>query len=601
MILQTQVMAEEDYHPFIEQCLPKVKLFSYIWFNLQARKRKYYKKHEHKMSIDLLRETKEELENQPYDVKKKWASRLLAKLRKDIKQECRDEFIAAVSGKENTDCVVSNADQKGKMRRIDCLRQADKVWRLDLVMMILFHATPLESTDGERLGHISRCKYKTLCVNPTHISLVAKELDLFLSNYLPQGGCEGEPNITKSGVFCRKELDRFARESIIYPMFPSKALENTSTHPAYDTYGDLCPPSRSIALKTNQRTHPYYNFMRQRALDDKMSPYDNETLKEEVCEDGTCHSENGACHSDNDSGVGIPTRARHMSPLTGNSQLSYTPYNSSTTGPYTSPSANNVDLPLQYAANQFARSSYTGGRHYSSEDNAYPTQCLSSSSFSAQSPTAPYTRSQSLNYSSPHLPPKQRSLNIGSSFDKFTQLSLAMHNSSATSQGPDTSTSSYNNSYPHINSPNNALRNIPPIKEGSIYSNLPYPKVPYNYQTPDSNRGPMDFESSCGSQISTASMASCQYPILDGPSSTQPPPPHSMNLPPSSNISPQSSMNNMTPMTSQMTSQMSDDEVSMCGDNNGYPTLSNLFAAAATQQQQNSNIIPSDKMFPMNI
>ena len=62
------------------------------------------------------------------------------------------------------------------------------LFRLDLVMMILFHATPLESTDGERLGKIPRCKHKTLCVNPAHICIVAKELDLFLSNYLPQRG-----------------------------------------------------------------------------------------------------------------------------------------------------------------------------------------------------------------------------------------------------------------------------------------------------------------------------------------------------------------------------------------------------------------------------
>ena len=55
-------------------------------------------------------------------------------------------------------------------------------------MMILFHATPLESTDGERLGKIARCKHDSLCVNPTHICIVAKELDLFLSNYLPQKG-----------------------------------------------------------------------------------------------------------------------------------------------------------------------------------------------------------------------------------------------------------------------------------------------------------------------------------------------------------------------------------------------------------------------------
>lgn len=61
-------------------------------------------------------------------------------------------------------------------------------FRLDLVMMILFHATPLESTDGERLGKIARCKHRILCVNPSHICIVAKELDLFLSNYLPQRG-----------------------------------------------------------------------------------------------------------------------------------------------------------------------------------------------------------------------------------------------------------------------------------------------------------------------------------------------------------------------------------------------------------------------------
>lgn len=565
MILQTQVMAEEDYHPFIEQCLPKVKPFAYTWFNLQARKRKYYKKHEHKMTNELLRENKEELENQPYETKKKWASRLLAKLRKDIKQEYREEFISAVTGKENTECVISNADQKGKMRRIDCLRQADKVWRLDLVMMILFHATPLESTDGERLGHINRCKYKTLCVNPTHICIVAKELDLFLSNYLPQGGMEGEPNISKSGVFNRKELDRFAR-----------------------------------AIKTNQRPHPYYNLFRQRqTIDDKIMPYDEENCKEETCDDGACNSDNGATyHSDNDSGLGTPTRIRHnhqsASPVGGNSQVAFSPYNTSSSTQYGSPPTNNNDLQLQYAANQFARSSYTAGRQYSSDDNNYPTHYQSSSFSAQQSPTAPYTRSQSLNYSSTHLPSKQRSINVPPSFERLTQLSaLSLNNTTVSSQGQDATASSYSNTYSHMNSPNNAsLRNIPSIKEGSTYPPIPYQKTYGNYPVPESNRT-YDFNSSCGSQISTASMQSCQYPIIEGSSVTQPPP-HSMNMPPSANISPQSSINIMP-------SQMSDDEV--YGDNSGYPTLSNplsnLFASGVSQNQ-NTNILP-EKMFPMNI
>jgi len=132
------------------------------------------------------------LKNEAPSVKIKWAVRLLMKLRKDIQKTYQKELVDIISNDASSEsnntnsckCVVSNPDMKGKMRRIDCLRQSDKVWRLDLVMVVLFKGIPLESSDGERLDKLPECKFPQLCINPNHALLNVRDLEVYLANYI---------------------------------------------------------------------------------------------------------------------------------------------------------------------------------------------------------------------------------------------------------------------------------------------------------------------------------------------------------------------------------------------------------------------------------
>lgn len=49
---------------------------------------------------------------------------------------------------------------------------------------IKFVGIPLESTDGERLSKCKECKSPTLCINPYHVVIHVKELEVYLVNFI---------------------------------------------------------------------------------------------------------------------------------------------------------------------------------------------------------------------------------------------------------------------------------------------------------------------------------------------------------------------------------------------------------------------------------
>ncbi|EDV23107.1 uncharacterized protein TRIADDRAFT_58053 [Trichoplax adhaerens] len=166
---------------------------AYGWFHLQQKRRHYNSTNRRSNMIKYDNIKNKQEDTWLADIKRVrnhdkmlWCKRLLIKILKDVKTENKRNITQWIRDRNTDKCIISNPDYRGKMRRIDCLRQTDKVWRLDIVMAILFTGVPLESTDSDRICKSNQCQNPDLCISPFHVQVVARELDIFLYNKMSQ-------------------------------------------------------------------------------------------------------------------------------------------------------------------------------------------------------------------------------------------------------------------------------------------------------------------------------------------------------------------------------------------------------------------------------
>ena len=96
---------EETSINFVETLLPFVKESAYIWIKLQEEKRLHDKEGGTNWTLEEEKRNKEKLISEKWEVKQRWASKLLNKIEKSITSDGRKNYISAINGKKVTKCI----------------------------------------------------------------------------------------------------------------------------------------------------------------------------------------------------------------------------------------------------------------------------------------------------------------------------------------------------------------------------------------------------------------------------------------------------------------------------------------------------------------
>jgi hypothetical protein len=110
--------------------------------------------------------------------------------------------------------------------------------QIDRTLSLVRLGIPLESTDGERLSKCKDCQHPSLCINPYHVVLHVKELEVYLVNFINNTRlCSDDQTI--EGDRCAMLRLEMSPTSIIPSVFSISELQQMTS--------SMCPSNAEIA------------------------------------------------------------------------------------------------------------------------------------------------------------------------------------------------------------------------------------------------------------------------------------------------------------------------------------------------------------------